>query len=88
MRWRLPVLVFWVVVGLPALLILATSNGGFDPLPAAPPLFRAADPDTSFLANAAWLVAAVVVYLPMLLLAAAALARWIGDFVREDRHGP
>jgi hypothetical protein len=88
MRWTWWMLGFWAVIGLPALMIHATFDGGFDPIPAAAPFFRSGQGHLSIGTNASWLFAVVIVYGPIVVLTVAALWRWIGGIIREDRLGP
>jgi hypothetical protein len=86
MKWRSGLFAFWLVVGLPALIMAATANGGFDPFPAPLPLLRGTRADTSVLANAEWVFAVAVVYGPIAVLAAAALWRWARQSVTRKRR--
>jgi hypothetical protein len=65
----------WVLFGLPALILGAMWNGGFDLLADPPPFFQYPYEDRSLFANASWLFAVVVSYLPLFLLPAALIAR-------------
>jgi hypothetical protein len=82
MRWQ------WALIGLPAMIMVATARGGFNPIPVPPPWFATEHSDPSFSANARWLVAVLVVYGPIALLALAALLRRVRHFLDEDRLGP
>jgi hypothetical protein len=86
MKWRSGLFAFWLVVGFPALMMATTADGSFDPTPAPLPLLRGNRSDTSILANAEWVFAVAVVYGPIAVLAAAALWRWVRQFVTRERR--
>jgi hypothetical protein len=79
-------LAFWLIVGLAPFLMVATRDGSFQPLPSGPPAAHATN--WSIVANANWVIAAIVVYGPLLLIIAVPLWRWVEDIIREDRLDP
>lgn len=83
--WFWTASVVWLVLGLPLLLFASMWNGGFDPIIDPPPYLQTPYEDRSIAANATWLLVAALAYLPLILVPALLISRWL-DRKRDQRR--